>query len=174
MTYGRSALGWRQAGFGFRPRWTGNRRRRGKPTKIGLGASLVQPVFAESHAAAVKHPAIRDEKTIGVVKVYLQLNAVTATKQMASAQAMLRTRDKVSAGSPPSSHATTAANRRNTVNKSPKALKKSQYVRVNPCASKWTERIKPSTASAPHSGSFWRNPKVCPAANSSRRTEEIR
>ncbi len=49
-----------------------------------------------------------------------------ATKQMASAHAMLRTRSKVSAGSPPSSHANTAANKRNTEKKSPNALKKSQ------------------------------------------------
>ena len=82
--------------------------------------------FAESHAAAVKHTVIRIEKTIGVVKAYLQLKAVTATKQMASAHAMLRTRAKVSAGSPPSSHANTAANKRNTEKKSPNALKKSQ------------------------------------------------
>jgi hypothetical protein len=63
---------------------------------------------------------------MGVVKAYLQLKAVTATKQMASAHAMLRTRAKVSAGSPPSSHANIAANKRNTVKKSPNALKKSQ------------------------------------------------
>src|SRR4029077_14477535 len=114
------------------------------------------------------------EKTIGVVKAYLKLKAVIATKLAASAHAMLRTRGRVSAGSPPSSHANTAANKRNTEKKSPNALKKSQYVRVNPCALKWTERISPRTASAPHSGIFWRNPNVCPAANSSRRTEAIR
>ena len=85
----------------------------------------VQLVFAESHAAAIKHTVIRAEKTMGVVKAYLQLNTVTATKQMASAHAMLRTRVKVSAGSPPSSHATTAANKRNTEKKRPNALKKS-------------------------------------------------
>jgi hypothetical protein len=82
--------------------------------------------FAESHAAAIKHTVIRVEKTMGVVKAYLQLKAATATKQMASAPAMLRTRAKVSAGSPPSSHANTAANKRNTEKKSPNALKKSQ------------------------------------------------
>jgi hypothetical protein len=82
--------------------------------------------FAESHAAAIKQTVIRAEKTMGVVKTYLQLKAVTATKQMASAHAMLRTRAKVSAGSPPSSHANTAANKRNTETKSPNALKKSQ------------------------------------------------
>jgi len=63
---------------------------------------------------------------MGVVKAYLQLKAVTATKQMARAHAMLRTRAKVSAGSPPSSQANTAANKRNTEKKSPNALKKSQ------------------------------------------------
>ena len=89
------------------------------PTKAQL-------VFAESHDAAVKHTVIRVEKTMGVVKAYLQLKAVTATKQMASAHAILRTRAKVSAGSPPSSHANTAANKRNTEKKRPNALKKSQ------------------------------------------------
>jgi hypothetical protein len=79
-----------------------------------------------SHVAAIKHTVIRVEKTIGVVKAYLQLTAVTATKHMASAHAMLRTRANVSAGSPPSSHANTAANKRNTEKKSPNALKKSQ------------------------------------------------
>ena len=46
--------------------------------------------FAESHAAAIKHTVIRVEKTMGMVKAYLQLKAVIATKQMASAHAMLR------------------------------------------------------------------------------------
>jgi len=63
---------------------------------------------------------------MGVVKAYFQFKTVTATKQMASAHAMLRTCTKVSAGSPPSSHANTAANKRNTEKKSPNALKKSQ------------------------------------------------
>lgn len=86
----------------------------------------VQAVFGESHAAASKHTVITDEKTMGMVKAYRQLRAVIATKQIASAQAMPRTRAKVSAGSPASSHANTAANKRNTEKKSPKALKKSQ------------------------------------------------
>jgi len=86
----------------------------------------METCFAESHAAAVKHNVIMIEKTMGVVKAYLQLKAVTATKQMASAHAMLRTRPKVSAGSRPSCHANTAANKRNTEKKSPNALKKSQ------------------------------------------------
>src|SRR5580692_12984990 len=133
-----------------------------------------QLVVPDSHAAAVKHTVIRPAKTIGVVKAYLQLKAVTATKQMASAQEMLRTQDRVSEGNPPNSHANAAANKRNTEKKRPKALKKSQYVRVNPCASKCTECIKPSTLSAAHSGLFWRNPKVCPAAKSRRRTEAMR
>ena len=63
---------------------------------------------------------------MGVVKAYLQFKAVTATKQMASAQAMLRTRAKVSGKSPASSQAKTAANKRNTEKKNPNALKKSQ------------------------------------------------
>jgi hypothetical protein len=86
----------------------------------------METCFALSHAAAVKHNVIRVEKMMGVVKAYLQLKAVIATKQMASAHRMLRTRAKVSAGSPPSSHANTAANKRNTEKKSPNALKKSQ------------------------------------------------
>lgn len=116
--------------------WTDDGRARSKskvrladdPPKTGPVAFLAkaQLVFAENHAAASKHAVIRVEKTMGVVKAYLQLKAVTATKQMASAHAMLRTRAKVSAGSPPSSHAKTAANKRNTEKKSPNALKKSQ------------------------------------------------
>ncbi len=87
---------------------------------------MAQAGFAGSHAAAIKQIEIRLAKTIGVVKAYLQLKAVTATKQMARAQAMLLTRAKVSAGSPASNHANTAANKRNTEKNSPKAVKKSQ------------------------------------------------
>ena len=87
---------------------------------------------------------------------------------------MLCTRAKVSAGSPASSHAMAAANKRNTEKKKPKPLKKSQYVRVRPWAVKWTDRINARTSPAPHSGTFWRNPNVCPAAKSSRRTAEMR
>ena len=83
-----------------------------------------QLVLADSQAAAAKHTVIRTEKT--VVKPYLQLKTVTATKQMASAHEMLRTRVRVSDGSPASSHANIAANKRNTVKNSPNALKKSQ------------------------------------------------
>src|ERR1700741_326098 len=83
----------------------------------------------ESHAAATKQTVIRVEKTMGMVKAYLQFKAVIATKQMARAHAMLRTRAKASAESPASSHDNTAANKRNTEKKSPNALKKSQYVR---------------------------------------------
>ena len=61
--------------------------------------------FAESHAAAIKNTVITNEKTMGTVKAYLQLKTVIATKQMASAHEMLRTRAAVSAGSPLSSHA---------------------------------------------------------------------
>lgn len=98
------------------------------PSKTGPVAfpTKAQLVLAESHAAAVKHAVIRVEKTMGAVKAYLQLKAVTNTKQTASAHAMLRTRAKVSGVSPPSSHANTAANKRNTEKKSPNALKKSQ------------------------------------------------
>ena len=85
-----------------------------------------QLAFTDSHAAAIKDTVIRVDKTMGVVKAYLQLKAVTATKQMASAHAMRRMRAKVSAVRPPSCHANTAANKRNTEKKSPNALKKSQ------------------------------------------------
>jgi len=40
----------------------------------------VETCFAESHAAAVGHTVIRVEKAMGVVKGYVQLKAVTATK----------------------------------------------------------------------------------------------
>ena len=89
-------------------------------------ALRLQACFGESHAAAIKHTVAIAEKTMGVVKAYLQLKAVTAAKQMASAQAVRRMRDKVSAGRPPSCHANTAANKRNTEKKNPNALKKSQ------------------------------------------------
>ncbi len=82
--------------------------------------------FPESHAAASKHPVIRTEKTIGRVKAYAKLRAVIVTKQAASAQGMFRTRARMSAGSPASSHANAAENTRKTEKKSPKALKKSQ------------------------------------------------
>jgi hypothetical protein len=82
--------------------------------------------LAESHGAAIKHIVIMVEKTMGVVKAYLKLKAVTAAKQMASAHAVRRMRAKISAGRPPNCHANTAANKRNTEKKSPNALKKSQ------------------------------------------------
>ena len=82
--------------------------------------------FAASHAAAIKHIVITVEKTMGMVKAYFKLKAVTAAKQMASAHAVRRMRTNVSAGRPPSCHANTAANKRNTEKKNPNALKKSQ------------------------------------------------
>jgi hypothetical protein len=63
---------------------------------------------------------------IGVVKAYLQLKAVTATKKIASAHAMLRTRARVSVESLLRSHANAAANKREAEKKNPNALKKSQ------------------------------------------------
>jgi hypothetical protein len=87
--------------------------------------------FAESHAAAIKHMVIMAEKTMGVVKAYLKLKAVTAAKQMASAHAVGRMGAKISAGRPPSCHANTAANKRKTEKKSPNALKMSQYIEMN-------------------------------------------
>jgi len=96
----------------------------------------LQVGFVESHAPAIKHTVVKIEKAMGVVKAYLQLKTVTATKQMASAHAIGRMRAKVSEGKPPSCHASTAANKRNTEKKSPNALKKSQYVRQKPWASK--------------------------------------
>jgi hypothetical protein len=40
----------------------------------------METCFAEGHGAAVKHTVIRVEKAMGVVKVCLQLKAVTGTK----------------------------------------------------------------------------------------------
>jgi hypothetical protein len=69
---------------------------------------------------------IRVKKTIGKMKKYLQLKIVTATKQRASAHEVGRMRPKVSAERPPSCHASTAANRRNTETKNPAPTKRSQ------------------------------------------------
>jgi hypothetical protein len=63
---------------------------------------------------------------VGGEGISLQLKTVTATKQMASAHEMLRTRARVSDGSPAGSHVNTAANKGKTVKNSPNALKKSQ------------------------------------------------
>jgi len=52
---------------------------------------------------------------------------------------------------------------------SPFATKKSQYVRLNPCTSKWIDRIEPRSASTPHLGSDCRNPTVCPTAKSTQK-----
>ena len=82
--------------------------------------------FAANHGAAIKHMVIMTEKTIGVVKAYLQLNAVTAAKQIASAQAVPRMRAKIPTGRPANCHVNTAANKRKTEKKNPNALKKSQ------------------------------------------------
>jgi hypothetical protein len=71
---------------------------RGQPEGKPKGSFMHrQLAFTDSHAAAIRHTVIRVEKTMGMVKAYFQLKAVTATKQMASAHAMLRTRAKVSA-----------------------------------------------------------------------------
>jgi hypothetical protein len=85
----------------------------------------------------MKHTVIIAEKTIGVVKAYLKLKAVITAKEMASAHAVRRMKTpKSSARTLPNCHANTAEKIRNTEKKSPNALKKSQYVRVKPCASK--------------------------------------
>jgi hypothetical protein len=71
----------------------------------------LQPGFAESHAAAVKHAVITIEKTIGKIKRYLQLTTVMTAKQRAKAHTVTRMTAKVSAGRLPSCHANTAANK---------------------------------------------------------------
>ena len=71
----------------------------------------VETCFAESHAAAVKHKVIRIEKAMGRMKRYLQLTTVMAAKQTANAHAVPRMSAKVSAGRPPSCHASVAAKR---------------------------------------------------------------
>jgi hypothetical protein len=67
--------------------------------------------LAESHAAAVKHKVIRIEKTMGIIKRYLQLTTVMAAKQRTNAHAVLRRSAKVAAGRLPSCHANIAANK---------------------------------------------------------------
>src|SRR6266576_3187248 len=129
---------------------------------------------AESHAAKIKHTVITLEKTIGMIKRYLQLTNVMAAKQRARAHTVTRMTAKVSAGRPPNCHANTAANRYNTPTENPAATKRSQYVRLDPCTSKRIDRIEPRSASTPHVGSDWRKPSVCPIAKSSRRTAAIR
>jgi hypothetical protein len=47
-------------------------------------SSAHQLLDVESHAAAMRKAAITHEKTIGMVKAYLQLRAAIPTKQMAS------------------------------------------------------------------------------------------
>ena len=84
----------------------------GSPGQAGTNANeLRQLVFAESHAAAVKHTVITIEKTIGTIKRYLQLTIVMAAKERARAHTVARMTAKVSAGRPPSCHANAAANR---------------------------------------------------------------
>ena len=75
------------------------------------GPKQRQLVFAESHAAAVKHTVITIEKTIGTTKRNLQLRTVMAAKQRARPHTVTRMTAKVSAGRPPSCHANAAANR---------------------------------------------------------------
>ena len=86
------------------------------PSQDGLPPFLIkksrlQLVFAESHAAAVKHTVIAIEKTIGTIKRYLQLTTVMTPKQRARAHTTTRMAAKVFAGRPPSCHANAAANR---------------------------------------------------------------
>ena len=71
----------------------------------------VQSVFAETHAAAVKHIVITIEKTMGRIKRYLQLTIVIAAKQAAKAHAVPRMSFRVSIGRPPSCHASIPAKR---------------------------------------------------------------
>ena len=49
-----------------------------------------QTCLLVSHAAAVRQQRIRIEKTMGMIKAYLQDTAVTAAKHPASAQAVPR------------------------------------------------------------------------------------
>jgi hypothetical protein len=126
------AEGTRMANCFFRSRRANAGHGAGGPRQHDHLTRRIQLGLGVSHAAAIKHTVIRIEKTSGVVKAYLQVKAVIAAKQRASAHGMLRTRARVSAGSRASSHANTAANKRNTEKKSPNALKKSQYVRENP------------------------------------------
>lgn len=92
---------------------------------------------AQIHAAAIKHPVIRVEKTMGIVKANLQLKVVTARKQMASAHVIPPIRATISAGNLLNCQANTAANTRNTEKKNPNALTKE--VPIGPVE---TERVK--------------------------------
>src|SRR6185437_3290656 len=88
--------------------------------------SQLRSGFAVSHAARIKHAAIRNDKTSGIAKKYLQLSTVMATKHSAKAHATGRSLARVSAATPPSCHANAAANSRNTVTNKPNPTKKSQ------------------------------------------------
>jgi hypothetical protein len=68
-------------------------------------------LFVVLHAAKIKHTVITLEKTIGMIKRYLQLTTVIAAKQRARAHTVTRMAAKVSSRRPPSCHANTAANR---------------------------------------------------------------
>ena len=79
----------------------------------------METCFAESHAAAVKHNVVTTEKTMGIIKKYLQLKTVMTTKQRANVHAVPRMSARDSGGRPPSCHANTTASKRNTLTKSP-------------------------------------------------------
>jgi hypothetical protein len=110
------AVGYVATGVGDRPHQV-------VATGVGVACTRsqikVQPVFAESHAAAAKHSVITLANTTGTTKKYLQLRIVTAAKQMTRAHAGPRTSAKVFGARPPSCHANTAANTRNTETKRP-------------------------------------------------------
>src|SRR6185312_8646173 len=111
-------------------------------------------------AATVKHTAIAPEKTMGRLKRNRQLTIVRATKHSAKDHTVARMFASVSAGRPPNCHANAAAKKQNTPTEKPAARKRSQYVRLNPCTSKWRDCMNPSTGSTPHVGLDWRKPTV--------------
>src|ERR1700690_3002519 len=87
----------------------GNKRLEKVPAGPSCRKQRLQIRRAESHAAAIKHPVISAEKTIGRTKRYLQPTTVMAAKQTANAHAVPRMSAKASAGRTPRCHANSAA-----------------------------------------------------------------
>jgi hypothetical protein len=76
---------------------------------------MIYAALDESHAAAAKHTVMTLEKTIGMVKKYLQLMTVMAAKQNARVQAVPRMNGRAGAERLPNCHARTAARRNKTL-----------------------------------------------------------
>ena len=66
-----------------------------------------------------KHTVITPEKTMGIVKKYIQLKMVTPAKQMEKAHAVVRRRRRVSTGRLLNCQASIAASSKNTLTNKP-------------------------------------------------------